>query len=688
MMIKAAAFRFACFSAVATTVFLGLSAHGQQTAQSQAPAFSGKALVAPPIGNWPTNGGNWYNQRYSPLNQINRENISNLKGVWRSRLDGSGVDTKYSGEAQPLIYDGVLYIATGADDVFAISIDSGDRLWKYEANLDQSIDTICCGWTNRGVGLGDGKVFVGQLDGQLKALDQSTGEVMWATQAEHWQEGYSITGAPLYYDGLVIIGFAGAEFGIRGRVKAFDASSGELAWTFYTIPGPGQFGHDSWPEDNEVWMHGGASVWQTPAVDPELGLIYFSTGNPGPDYNGAVRAGDNLFSTSIVALDASTGEYRWHYQQVHHDIWDYDGPSPVVLFDIEINGVARQAIAEPSKTGWVYILDRNNGEPLIGIEERAVPQEPRQLTSATQPYPVGEAFVPQSIDIAPEGYRLINHGRIFTPFWSEETVIAKPAISGGSNWPPSSYDPRSGYLYVCAEDTIGAFQAEDISDERPPEGEQYAAGIFGSTSMPSLGIFAAMDMHTNKIAWRKHWSDPCYSGSATTAGGLVFVGRSDGRLTALDSSNGAQLWEFQTGAGMNSPVSIFEHDGTQYVAAYSAGNLFAGSAKGDSVWLFALEGGMEAVEPATTVMSFPQEAEGETDLANGLSVYDSACTFCHGAEGEGGHGGGPPFAGGRSVGAVIQVVNEGRNDMPAFGVALTAEQIRDVSAHVVENLAQ
>ncbi len=239
-----------------------------------APAFKGDALVAAPTAGWPTNGGNWYNQRYSPLTAIDRGNVANLKGVWRTRLGGSGVGTKYSGEAQPIVYDGVVYIVTGADDVFAIGVETGEILWSYEANLDDANDVVCCGWTSRGVGLGDGKVFVGQLDGKLVALDQRTGRVAWSVQAERWQDGLTITSAPLYYDGLVITGFAGAEYGIRGRVKAFDARDGKPAWTFYTIPGPGEVGHETWPQDNDLWMHGGASVWQTPAVDPELGLIY------------------------------------------------------------------------------------------------------------------------------------------------------------------------------------------------------------------------------------------------------------------------------------------------------------------------------------------------------------------------------------------------------------------------------
>ncbi|MBN1240303.1 MAG: PQQ-binding-like beta-propeller repeat protein [Gammaproteobacteria bacterium] len=651
------------------------------------PSQEAIALTQLPTGSWPTNGGDLYNRRHSPLTAIDRDNVSSLKGVWRTRLRGSGLGPQYSGEAQPIVVDGVIYVVTGADDVFAIDVETGDILWEYRAELDPANDAVCCGWTSRGVGYGDGKVFVGQLDGRLVALDRNDGSVLWSVQAERWQEGYTITSAPLYYDGLVVTGFAGGERGIRGRVKAYDADDGSLAWTFYTIPGPGEIGHDTWPDDNDVWMDGGAPVWQTPAVDPELGLLYFSTGNPGPDYNGSIRAGDNLFSASIVAVDAKTGEYRWHFQQVHHDIWDYDGPSPVVLFDIEIDGEPRKGLAQASKTGWVYILDRTNGEPLIGIEERPVPQEPRQATSPTQPYPAGDAFVPQSIPIAPEGARLVNQGRIFTPFWTDEPVLVKPGVAGGANWPPSSYDPQTGYLYVCASDRIWAYISEEVGPERPPEGESYIAGGFGGFHLHSLGVFAALDMHTNELVWQQHWPQPCYSGSVTTAGGLVFVGRSDGRLTALDSSDGTLLWEFQTGAGMNAPATVFEHEGRQYVVAYSAGNLFAGSPRGDSVWLFGLDGTLPQVEPGGAEAVTSTSAEGPADLANGRTVYEAACLFCHGEAGEGGHGGGPALTAASSLSAVRQIVGEGRNDMPGFGAALSAEQIRDVSAYVAEELA-
>ncbi len=547
------------------------------------------ALVAPPTTSWPTNGGNWYNQRYSPLTQIDRSNVANLKGVWRTRLGGSGAGAQHSGEAQPLVVDGLIYVPTGANDLYALDVTTGAIVWEYRANLDAANDVVCCGWTNRGVAHGEGRVFMGQLDGKFVALDAKTGAIVWSVQAERWQDGFSITSAPLYYDGVVITGFAGAEYGVRGRVKAFAASDGALVWTFYTIPERGEPGNETWPQDNEIWQHGGATVWHTPALDPELKLIYFSTGNPGPDFNGAVRTGDNLYTSSIVAVDVASGEYRWHFQQVHHDIWDFDSPSPVVLFDLEVDGRERKGLAQPSKTGWVYILDRTDGTPLVGIDEKPVPQEPRQATAATQPYPRGDSFVPQHLGLAPEGYPLVNGGEIFTPYWTDY-IIAKPGILGGANWPPSAYDRATGYLYVCASDAASSFVAAEIGTERPPPGEFYVGGAFGTNPLPAYGTFTALDMRTNTIVWQQHWANTCYSGATATAGGLVFVGRNDGRLTALDSENGAKLWEFQTGAGMNAPVSVFEHAGKQYVVAYSAGNLFAGSTKGDSVWLFALDG--------------------------------------------------------------------------------------------------
>jgi alcohol dehydrogenase (cytochrome c) len=654
-------------------------------------AFSSQALAKLPQDGWRTNGGNLFNQRYSPLSGINRGNVAQLKGVWRTHLNGSGMGPQYSGAAQPMVHDGVIYMITGANDVFALDVATGAIKWQYAAKLDPKISVVCCGWTNRGVGLGDGKVFFGALDGRLVALDMKTGSEVWSIQAERWQEGFSITGAPLYYDGMVITGFSGGEEGVRGRVKAYDARSGKLLWTFHTVPGPGEPGFETWPKDSDAWKRGGATVWQTPAVDRELGMLYFSTGNPGPDFNGAVRPGDNLYTASIVALDARTGKYRWHFQEVHHDIWDYDAPNPVILFDAVVSGKPRKGLAQVGKTGWAYILDRQTGKPLIGITERPVPQEPRQATAATQPYPVGDAIVPQQIDIAPEGYELINGGKIFTPFYGDKGLVASPSLYGGANWPPSSYDPVRHRMFVCASDVPGNFigGGEKFSTI-PPAGETSVGGIVGFAPLPRSGIFAALDVTTNKLVWRYRLSDQCYSGTVATAGGLVFLGRNDGRLTALDSDTGMQLWQFQTGAGMNATVSLFEHQGKQYVVAYSAGSVLGGTAHGDSVWLFGLDGTLPPTTPrdseAKPAPAAPATASASALTSSGEQIFQQACVPCHGTDGKGGHGGGASLDKSKNLAAVVTTVTEGRKSMPPFGGALTAEQIQAVSRYIVSDL--
>jgi alcohol dehydrogenase (cytochrome c) len=670
-----------------------------QAKQGSGHDFSAARLTAAPATNWPTNGGNLYNQRYSPLTAINRVNVGQLKGVWRARLGGSGTAPQYSGFAQPIVYDGVAYTSTGANDVFALSIDAGAVLWQYAANLDPGITSVCCGWNNKGVAISADKVFIGQLDGRLVALDRATGKVAWSIQAERWQDAFSITAAPLYVEalsrrsaeregGMVIIGFAGGDRGTRSRLKAYDANDGRLIWTFYTIPGPGEPGHETWPKDNDAWRYGGAAIWQTPAVDPDLGLVYFSTGNAAPDYNGAFRAGDNLYAASMLAIELATGKYRWHFQQVHHDIWDYDAVNPVVLMDITIDGRTRKAIVQVGKTGWAYILDRETGKPLIGIDEKPVPQEPRQATARTQPFPRGDAIVPQLIEIAPEGHALVNDGRIFTPFVGTSSTIVAPGIWGGASWPPSSYDPAQQRLFVCASSVINGFTGGgDPTFVAPTSGTSYLGGATTFTRVARTGIIAALDVTTNRLAWRYQWPEQCYSGTLATAGGLLFVGRNDGRLTALDSATGKQLWEFQTGAGMHAPTSTFEHRGKQYVLAFSGGSALIGSARGDSVWLFALDGTLPPAQAGAPVSRQAAAPTTPLNLVEGGRLFVQACAVCHGDDGKGGHTGGAPLDRVRDLAAAIQTVTEGRNTMPAFRTAFTPEQIRDVSAYVVTTLA-
>ena len=666
-----------------------------------APAFTAEQLLAPPGENWITNGGSIYNQRYSPLKEINRDNVAGLKALWRTGM-GSGTNPGQSGQAQILEFNGTLFVSNGANDVFAIDVETGQILWTYHGNPEPKAGTPI-GKSNRGVALGDGLVFVGQLDAKLVALDQRTGKLAWSVQVEPWQNGFSITSAPLYYDGMVVQGLSGGEMGVRGRIKAYDAKTGAPRWTFYTIPGPGEKGHETWPQEGDAWQHGGAGVWQTPSVDPELGLLYFSTGNPGPNLFGAVRPGANLFTVSIVAIEAKTGKYRWHFQQIHHDIWDYDSPNPTVLFDTTLKGHKVKGLVEVGKTGWAYILDRETGKPLIGIDERAVLQEPRQATAATQPYPRGDAIVPQEIDIVPEGADLLpgsgdikNHGRIFTPYFTEQ-IMVKPSTTGGANWPPSSYDPTTHTLYVCATDRISTFKAADPG--QPALNRVYMGGGFGQAEASDRGILAALDVTTNKLLWRQSWREICYSGSIVTAGGLLFVGRTDGRLTALNSQNGAKLWEFMTDAGVNTTATTFQYKGKQYVVVHAGGGVFANGKRGDGIWMFSLDGKIPSLTmgggggragfgggppapvalPATTR---PANAE------HGGDIYRAACVPCHGAAGGGGSGGGASLLKGQSHDTILGTASAGKNNMPAFKSIYSADELNDVTAYIQSTLQQ
>jgi alcohol dehydrogenase (cytochrome c) len=550
-------------------------------------------LRSPVSKDWVTNGGNLTNNRYSTLKQIDTTNVGKLKGAWMTRLKGSGVGGKYSFEASPLVKDGVMYVVTGNDDVFALSAKTGEIIWEYWSGIEQSISTVCCGWVNRGLAMGEGLIYLGQLDANVVALDMKTGNVVWKTPIEKWQNGYGVTSAPLYYDGIVYSGITGGEFGVRGRLTALNAKTGEIIWRWYTLPGPGEKGSETWPPGTDHAMRGGAAIWNTPALDPQLGLVYFAVGNCGPDYDGSMREGDNLFCTSMVALKVKTGEYIWHFQQVHHDIWDYDAASPVVLFDTVINGEPRKGIAEAGRTGWVYILDRTNGKPLVGIEDKPVPQEPRQKTAATQPIPAGDAVVPQCADKIP-GYD--QAGCIYTPFW-ESPVLIQPSGIGGTNWSPMPYSPDTGYFYVPGTVRTSAFTRYE---NKYIEGLRYTGGGQAAPIGSSMtGTFTAIDAKTNKIAWQNKtpYRIGGGGGSTVTAGGLVLRGEPDGNFLALDAKTGQELFGFQTGFGADAPPVVYEVDGEEFIAIATGGNQMQGSAYGDAVWAFSLKGQLGPLWP-------------------------------------------------------------------------------------------
>jgi quinohemoprotein ethanol dehydrogenase len=693
-------------SSIATktvTVSASAGSPSSSTTIESAPNFSAADLAAAPKDDWPTVGGDIGNERYSPLGQISTSNIAQVKGVWRTHLDGSGLAAKYSGEGQPVVYKGVIYITTGEDDTFAVSVATGKILWKYTSGITQEITTVCCGWDNRGVAIGDGRVYLGQLDGKVVALSQQTGKVVWTKQLVHWQLGQTITAAPTYADGKIYIGVVGAEYGTRSFLQSMDASNGNLDWRWYTTPAPNEPGGNSWPAGSKIYLRGGATIWQAPAVDPKLGLIYFSTGNAGSDWYGGQRAGKNLYAASIVALDLKTGKLKWYFQQVHHDIWDYDSASPVVLFDAG----GHEGIAQASKTGWLYLLDRKTGKPLYGITERPVPQNAAQKTWPTQPIPDNAQFTPQGTPPTADVKRILKErtGPLkkvpvvvahspFAPPPPGKFLVYGNGPQGGVNWQPISYNQKTHMFYVCSAVSHVGVEAGPVPFTTHQKTWAGALGIAGIAWTEATGTLTAIDATSGKVAWQNHLPDACYSGTTTTSGGLVFVGRNSGQLQAYDATNGKLLWSFQTGAGANNQPTIFQQDGKQYLAFLSAGNSLQATPHGDSLWLFGL-GGKLGPAPAPGKGQGTQHAgEGTTaptaagNAAAGKTVFASNCATCHGATGQGGNGGPDltsiPSAKNRA--RVVAQVENGGGGMPPFKGTLTAKQISDVAAFVLKDI--
>ena len=548
------------------------------------PAQTAPDFRKPAGADWPLVGGDWGNTRYSSLARIDTTNVKTLKGAWMTRLN-SGFGPGSSQQATPVVKDGVMYIPTGQQDLFALNAKTGAMLWEFR---DQADPKTPDNKAKRGVTLGEGMVFGAIADIRkpvptgpnakvepvtyIYALDQKTGKQIWKHEiGEDVPKGLRkyVAQPPLYYKGLVYMSISGGDGGLRGRLTAHDAKTGAEVWRWYATPAPGEPGSETW--EGESWKSGGGAMWVQPALDPDLGLLYVNTGNPWPDYDGSTRAGANLFTSSVVALDAMTGKYRWHFQSVHHDLWDFDMPTPLILFEQTYNGQVRKALAAHSKQGWVYILDRETGKPLIGVEEKPVPQEPRQKTSATQPIPIGDPTAPQCA----EPVKGLEPGCMYTPQW-EPNKIARPSASG--DWAPGAYDPQTGYLFFTTGVSTRTFSNK------------------GRLSVPGTreyGLVTALDSRTNKQVWQKEvpYLAGFGSGVLATAGGLVFHGGSDGFFRAFNSRTGEELWRFQTGFGADAPAAVYEIDGEQYVAIAAGGSRDGlKEARGDLVWSFKLGG--------------------------------------------------------------------------------------------------
>ncbi len=564
-------------------------------ASASSPAVAGQAssgglaLPVPPqpadlgtaAADFPKVGGDLGNKNYSTLRQINRGNIQRLGGAWQAQLEGGS--TAFYQESTVVAQDGVLYVQTTQQNVLAVDGRTGAVIWKT------SVGSAATATNMRGVALGEGKVFSASGANIAYALDQATGKVVWQTplltEAQGGLQHGTLAGAVVYFDGLIYVGMQGSTVGARGHGYALNAATGEVVWTFWSCPGPGEYGHDTWAGDS--WASGGAVTWVHPAVDPELGLVYWCFGNPYPRTDGSSRAGTNLFANSLVALDAKTGVRRWHFQSVHHDLWDCDNAMAPLLLSLQISGKTRKVVVYGSKAGMFYVLDRVTGEPVHGVTERPVPQDPRQITWPTQPFPGGDPFVPQQYPSDADATRPVPfypQGAIFTPAWDRATIIFPGAVGGG-NWAYDSFSPDTGYVYVGYSLIDTAYSNADggrVNTARP-YGEYMAGGL------------AAMDPRTNTVAWRRpnQWWLSLGTGVLSTAGRLLFQGRPDGTLAAMDDATGEELWTWQCGAGVNTNPISYEVDGEQYIAVFAGGGwepIGPLTPYGDRLWAFKLDG--------------------------------------------------------------------------------------------------
>jgi alcohol dehydrogenase (cytochrome c) len=521
---------------------------------------------------WSTVSGDLGNTRYSTLTEINRDTVNRLAGAWISpKFDAVG-----AGRAMPVVKDGLLFITAGSS-IYAFDAKTGTTTWKHQTDTPPESAALAeynragRGLPNReGVAVGEGLVFTGLTNSRVIALKEKTGEVAWDVYVgiEPARAGQGVSGAPVYANGLVFVGTAG-DTGFRGKVVALEAQTGKKAWEWFAVAGPGDRGHDTWPKNSDSWKTGGGAVWLVGAADLDLGLVFFGTGNGVPQYAGDTRAGDNLYLCSVVALEMKTGKLRWYYQTIRHDIWEADIAESPVLFDAQIGGRPRKAIAAMRTDGYLFMLDRETGKPLTGIEERKVPQDARSHTVATQPYPVGaEPVLPDCTEWRkqriPSGFEL---GCFFAPASLDSPNLLTPAW--GMRVVPMAFSPQTGYFYAIGNASLQWFR----------RAEDPYIFILGAGKVPGLpqghAVMAAIDSRTDKIAWKKEFRGGRPAGALATAGGLLFQMMPDGNFAALDAKTGDPVWQFQTGQGGGGPAASYEVDGQQYLAVGLRNNVMA-----------------------------------------------------------------------------------------------------------------
>ncbi len=512
--------------------------------------------------NFLQTNGNYDQTRYFPNRQINRINVSHLRPAWIFQTDMMELM-----ETSPIVVNGVMYATTSFDHVYALNARTGEELWEFKPQLGP-ITTYCCGPNNRGVAVYDNMVYVATLDAKLYGLDAKTGAMKWSATIADPEKGYSETMAPTAVKGKILIGTNGGEYGIRGFVKAFDAKTGKLLWTFHTIPensvgvwapndATGRNEHrDIAAEKTALAAHGdpyktlGGGVWQNPSVDLATNRIYFVVGNPSPDLDGSARPGDNLYTDSLVSVDLDTGKYVCHFQYIPHDLWDLDAVSPTVLINAkDKDGNMVPAVMHAGKTGHVYVNSRKDCS-LIRFSEAMVPQE-NMWTLPTA-----------------KGARML------------------PGANGGVEWSPMAVNP---WLHLTYAINLHQPMTYQVQSSAYPGGKLWLGGAFAVIpSEEQWGNVTAVDYNTGKIRWQVKTPEPMIGGILATAGGLVFTGEGNGQFKAYDAANGAVLWKFQAGAGVNAPPSSYTVDGKQYVAVAAGGNVQLNYKRGNSIIAFTL----------------------------------------------------------------------------------------------------
>jgi|TARA_B100000795_G_scaffold269832_1_gene260617 alcohol dehydrogenase (cytochrome c) len=497
--------------------------------------------------NWMMYSGTLDSQRYSRLDQINTNNVTELEMKWSYQIPV--IDRA---ETVPTVVDGIMFITEAPSNLTAVDARTGRVYWRYDHELPEDL-RICCGRNNRGVAILGETLFMSTLDAHLVAIDARTGNVLWDVEVADYEAGYSKTAAPLIVKDKVVTGIAGGEFGIRGFIDAYDPVTGELEWRTYAIPGPGEPGNDSWSGDS--WKTGGAATWITGSYDPDLNLIYWGTGNPGPDWNGDVRLGDNLYSDSALALNGDTGEIAWHFQFTPHDVHDYDSIQVPILADIEYQGSTRKVMMWANRNAFFYTIDRETGEFLEG-----------------------EAYASQTWaqGLDPNGRPIRVPGMAPT----YEGILVSPPIVGATNWYSPGYSQQTGLFYVTSFDGEQEFFKRDEDYE---EGERFTGGG-GRYNQPMDAFHSsirAINPATAEIEWEFPIMPRSSAGITTTAGGIVFTGSADGYFFALDAASGEELWHISLGARVHAAPMTYAIDGQQFVTIASGNVVYTFGLKND-----------------------------------------------------------------------------------------------------------